>query len=367
MNSSPRKLSLAMAKTWIRWSLCSALWIAACDQPGISDQEDAVDASTQDKEGGESSPEKPKGQSSPEGEKPEASGNKDQGQPKKKDKGDQEGEQDPKKDKEEGGMKTTPHDLPSVTGTCPKLAPGVVTYSPSKLSKSRQVQIWVDPKATDKKGPLVFYWHGTTSSPNEALTGLGPAIEEITAMGGMVAAPIHDPEAGIFPWFLVEDPTGKRLDDLYLADEILACAMKDLGIDTHRIYSLGLSAGALQSTQISYRRSNYIASSVLYSGGLIIDAPELPKNSHPFSSMIFHGGPSDIVVIKFKETSERYLKALLDNKQFGFICDHGRGHIIPREGVGPAWAFLKDHPFGSPSPYAQGLPDSFPDYCKLPE
>lgn len=349
-----RKLDQAMARQWIRWSLCAALLLPACDGAEQNTTEDEQSSTSTEQEAEDPSQEDASDTPTPKKEDPDPTTEPEPEGP---------GPSDPSQD----GVKTTPHDLPSVTGTCPELSSGLVTFSPEKLKKSRQVQIWVDPKAKGKKGPLVFYWHGTTSSPSEALTGLGPAIEEITAMGGMVAAPIHDPEAGIFPWFLVEDPKGKRLDDLYLADEILACAMKDLGIDTHRIYTLGLSAGALQSTQMSYRRANYIASSVLYSGGLIIDAPELPENSHPFSSMIFHGGLTDIVVIKFKETSERYLKALQDNNQFGFICDHGAGHIIPGDGVGPAWTFLKDHPFGSPSPYTQGLPSGFPSYCKLPE
>ena len=30
------------------------------------------------------------------------------------------------------------------------------------------------------------------------------------------------------------------------------------------------------------------------------------------------------------------------------------------------WQFMKDHPFGvTPEPYANGLPASFPSYCKI--
>lgn len=261
---------------------------------------------------------------------------------------------------------TKPVDLPKVTGTCPNFASGIASFAPKGLKKPRSVKLWVDPSAKGKKGPLFFYWHGTAQSPDEAMTGLGSYIAKITAMGGVVAAPFHDPESGTFPWFLVEGVDAKRMDDLILADEILACAQEQVGIDTRRIHTLGLSAGALQSTQMSYRRSNYIASSVMYSGGLIVDAPKSKEPRNRFSSMIFHGGPDDIVVVKFKETSERFLKDMVQKKHFAFICDHQSGHIIPRTQIDNVWKFFSDHPFAATSPYKEGFPAGFPDYCKLP-
>lgn len=295
----------------------------------------------------------------------------EQGTPKSK-KSQAPGKKDsPKKEEPSGDAKddtplTEPVDLPKVTGKCPNIASGIASFAPKGLKKPRNVKLWVDPSAKGKKGPLFFYWHGTAQSPDEALTGLGPYISKITAMGGVVAAPFHDPESGTFPWFLVEGVDAKRMDDLILADEILACAQEQVGIDTRRIHTLGLSAGALQSTQMSYRRSNYIASSVLYSGGLIVDAPKSKESRNRFSSMIFHGGPSDIVVVKFKETSERFLKDMVEKKRFAFICDHQSGHIIPRTQLDNVWKFFTDHPFAAPSPYKEGLPAEFPDYCKLP-
>lgn len=349
-----------MLSSWIRHGLCVALLLTACAEPDQGVDEDAQDqdehGSDKEESGSDKLPDQPKTD-------PEANTQPEKDEPKKGDPGKDTPESDKGSEKRPSDQPTK---LPSITGTCPEIKNGLVSFKPDKLSKPRAVQIWVDPAAKGKKGPLVFYWHGTTSNPQEALTGLGPAIKAITAAGGMVAAPTHDPEAGVFPWFLVEKPQSPRLDDLYLADEILACAIKDIGIDTRRIHTLGLSAGALQSTQMSYRRANYIASSVLYSGGLIIDAPESEEPSNRFSSMIFHGGPSDIVVIKFQETSERFMADLQKKDHFGFICDHQAGHIIPSDGVGPAWQFLSDHPFGASSPYRSGLPETFPAYCKLP-
>jgi CMP-2-keto-3-deoxyoctulosonic acid synthetase len=50
------------------------------------------------------------------------------------------------------------------------------------------------------------------------------------------------------------------------------------------------------------------------------------------------------------------------------MCDHGLGHELRAEFWPWTFDFLLDHPRGIyPSPYAAGLPDSFPGYCTLPE
>jgi hypothetical protein len=87
----------------------------------------------------------------------------------------------------------------------------------------------------------------TTAQAEQAL---GPAvIASITAAGGLLVAPVHDPAAGTWPWFLV---SGTQDNDLRVADEVLACAMEKLGVDLRRIHSLGFSAGAIHSVQMSY-------------------------------------------------------------------------------------------------------------------
>ena len=49
------------------------------------------------------------------------------------------------------------------------------------------------------------------------------------------------------------------------------------------------------------------------------------------------------------------------------LCDHGMGHTIPSDGGPAVVQFFSDHPYKTrPSPYADGLPASFPSYCALP-
>lgn len=252
--------------------------------------------------------------------------------------------------------------LPTPTGACPTITSGDLVFEPTGLDKSRTARIWIDEDAAaENDGPVVFYWHGTGSSPAEAQYGLSQAgVDAITAAGGAVVAAVADPEAGQFPWFLV---LGQREDDLILADEILGCIDEQWGVDARRIHAAGMSAGGLMTTQMSYRRSGYIASVVPYSGGVLGMPPASQDPDNKFAAMSFHGGPGDIVIISFMTATETYHDDLKANGHFSVICNHGGGHSIPVPAIPSALQFISDHPYGVESPYANGLPDSFPPYC----
>ncbi len=252
-----------------------------------------------------------------------------------------------------------PESLPTPDGACPSFEPGTLAFAPGETGP-RSARVWVDPEAGGG-GPLVFYWHGTGSSPLEAEFGIGQAgIDDILARGGMVVAPVSDPEAGQFPWYLV---LGQEEDDIHLMDEIVGCAAQGPGIDASRIHALGMSAGGLQTSQVSTRRSSYIASVVTYSGGIL--NPEIVSDDpdRPFPALIYHGGPDDIVVISFQQASERYRSHIQSLGGYSVICDHGGAHTIPDARVF-SWQFLLDHPFDiSPPPYEGNLPEWLPEYC----
>jgi predicted esterase len=264
-----------------------------------------------------------------------------------------------------GDEPVPPPTLPTPTGTCPELVAGDVTFAPAGV-EPRAVRLWMSDAASTMDGPLVFYWHGTGSQPEEARYGLGADfVDQVVAQGGIVAAPYHDEAAGEFPWWLV---LGTDEFDLQVADEVLGCAAEQVGVDPLRIHSAGMSAGGLQTSQFSWRRSGYLASVAVYSGGFLGGgAPPDQDPSNPLAAMIFHGGESDVVIVSFQDASERYLDALRDAGRFGFICDHGMGHSIPQgDAQASVWTFFYDHPWGtSPSPYVGGLPNGFPEYCAL--
>jgi poly(3-hydroxybutyrate) depolymerase len=258
-----------------------------------------------------------------------------------------------------------PSELPTAVAPCPEFASGTVEFEFGD-GRRRPVELYMREGAALGSGPLVFYWHGSGSGPTEApMAGLGDgALERILDEGGIVVAPYSDPESGQFPWFLV---LGSRQDDLELADQVLACAIRGPGIDVRRIHSMGMSAGGLQTSQMSLRRSNYIASVAVYSGGVVsFDSVPVADPANRFPAMTFHGGDDDVRILRFKETTEVYVAGLRAAGHFAFICDHGRGHMLPRDGSASAWQFLADHPYGTfNSPYADGLPADFPAYCAL--
>ncbi len=258
--------------------------------------------------------------------------------------------------------------LPRSTGTCPQFAAsGMITVAPSGVAP-RNARLWISAAAATMDGPVVFYWHGTGNTTAEAVYGLGNAqINAVLAQGGVVIAPEHDPAAGILPWFLA---SGVRDDDLRVADELLACAAMRVGVNAQRIHSVGLSAGGIHTSVMSFRRASYLASVVTYSGGLVV--PTAPPSDAPrarFAAMILHGGADDRVPplpVSFQVTSESYARVTKGQGHFPVLCDHGMGHSIPAAVRASALRFLQDHPYGvSPWPYAGGLPAGFYAQCAL--
>ena len=126
--------------------------------------------------------------------------------------------------------------LPTATTTCPTIATGNMTFA------GQPVTIWAGTPTPSQHGPMVVYWFATGSNPQEAIRGLGQAaINEITSQGGIVVAPgatnRQGTNTGNGVWF-----TG----DFATTDEVVACAIQQLHIDTRRIYAAGFSAGGLQ-------------------------------------------------------------------------------------------------------------------------
>jgi hypothetical protein len=108
--------------------------------------------------------------------------------------------------------------IPKPTGPCPRFYNGYVTFAPAGIT-ARRVLLFT---GKGVGGPLVIYWHALGGKPEEVLSGLGrKVIKQITDEGGVVAAPMPDAAAKLYPWYLVNTT---REDDLLLTDEIVACA-----------------------------------------------------------------------------------------------------------------------------------------------
>jgi predicted esterase len=237
--------------------------------------------------------------------------------------------------------------LPTNVEPCPTIQDGIVNF------RGNPVRIRVAPDAAGKRGPLVFVWHGLGSNPNTAilhLLGVDAQIQQILDLGGVVAAPFgHGP------------PTEFGAGDFFTTDEIVACAIQQIGIDPFRIHSVGFSAGGLVTTLMSAMRSNYVASIVGFSGGFY-GTDQNPDNLVP--ALVAHGGPGDVVFIPFEPLMENYYDQIVSEGHFAILCDHGQNHTVPLALLERTLPFFLAHPFGTtPSPYAGGLPAEFPAYC----
>jgi hypothetical protein len=266
---------------------------------------------------------------------------------------------------ETGDPPPVPENLPTPTGACPSFASGNMTFSPAGIDE-RSVKLWVGDNP-QPGGMLVIYWHAYGSDPIEAEYNLsGPVIDAILDQGGVVAAPYKADDVGEFPWFVVNN--SPRPDDMLLGDEIVACALEQVGIDPRRIHSTGMSAGGLQTVAFTMARSSYIASVTSFSGGAYTELPFEDSANH-FAAMIIHGGDNDIFggLVNFKTLSLAWFEQLTANGNFAFLCDHGGGHTLPNDYGASVANFFYAHPFGTePSPYVGDLPPSFPADCAAP-
>jgi predicted esterase len=261
---------------------------------------------------------------------------------------------------------TFPRELPTVNGPCPKFKSGIVTFHP-KGAPSNKARLWIGPNPGD--GALVFYFHGTGETPEDAIDALGQdVIDDIIYKGGVVLAPRGH---GEYEWVIAH---GKRKEnDLLLIDEMVACSIQQAKIDIRHIHATGFSSGATLTSDMVRRRSNYLASASPKSGGFDpynpVPKPVEPKNQ--IAVMIYHGGASDTwgnPAYEFYQTqSEKMADILKSEGNFVIVCNHGRGHAEPpKSNQKIVWQFFQDHPYNvKPKPYADGLPANFPDYCKI--
>ncbi|HET8936998.1 MAG TPA: hypothetical protein VFN67_26325 [Polyangiales bacterium] len=248
--------------------------------------------------------------------------------------------------------------LPAVEGDCPTIETGDVEVA------GIPVRFWVGDAPEGKTVPLIIYWHGTGSNPDEAKGMLGDTFNEILAKGGVVAAMGGTTGLGDIT------STGTwSTGDFEIADQVVACAVKQLPIDTHRIYTTGCSSGGVHAGVMAYQRSGYIAAAALNSGGQVQAYP-LQEPGHVPNVITAHG-PSDydVVIIDFALASVAYAQRLAKAGGFAVDCGHEGGHCGAPVELRPAmWQFLQDHPFGvDPEPYTGDLPAVFPDYCQVIE
>jgi hypothetical protein len=258
----------------------------------------------------------------------------------------------------------TPTMLPTVSGTCP-----TITTNTALTFNGEPVSIWAPSSTPATPGPLVMFWYETGGSANDVTWQFGTTeIGEVTAAGGVVASFAHSTATGT--------NTGDNVwytGDFTTADQVVACAIQQHKIDPKRIYAMGASAGALQTTWMSYARSGYLAAVATISGGLTgtggfyLTPTTLQDPSNIPAALVNHGAPGmDVVGIDFAVASAAWEANIKTQSGFSVDCNTGGGHVSGTPQIDPAiWTFFQDHPFKVKDDYTSGLPSDFPSDCQI--
>jgi hypothetical protein len=215
-----------------------------------------------------------------------------------------------------------------------------------------------------------MFWFETGGSANDVTFQFGTAqIQAVNAMGGTVvsfgASNKQGTNTGDLVWY-----TG----DFTTADQVVACGIQNHYVDPKRIYAMGASAGALQTTWMSYARSGYLAAVATISGGLTgsggfsLDPTSTPQDpSNVPAALVNHGAPGlDVVGLDFAVASASWEADIAAKHGFSIDCNTGGGHVSGTPQICPAiWQFFKDHPFKVVDDYATPLPSVFPADCQI--
>lgn len=270
--------------------------------------------------------------------------------------------------------------IPEPIESCPELNSSM--YGTKIQVLGREALVWVGQKQENKKGKVFFYWHGTGGVAQSVKRHLGmDIIDEIVNEGGIVVSFQSESDSldmadAIIPGTNTTCNGVWYLDDYLLADQILACAVRNpnLNIDTHAIYSGGSSAGGLHSGTMAIARSGYLAGVMLNSGGIsrpLVDIYmqlDWQNPDHIPYVVTSHGGIQDFAYGLFFIIPSLDLDIKTVNAGgFAVDCNHGGRHNkTPPDMRDAQWKFLKNHRFGTdPSPYVNGLPAYFPDSCEI--
>ncbi len=242
-------------------------------------------------------------------------------------------------------------------GSCPALGSG--SNALTSGTAERAVELYLP--ADTEGAPLVFFWYGAGGS-GQTYEWLQPFA---TAYGVVIAVP-RAVGTSAFEWPIL---TGNNTtSEVTFFDDIVACAVDQLGVDPRRLYTSGFSAGALWSSTLVMERSDVLAAAVIYSGGTgggFVHDYSTPDVAIPILGMF--GGENDEFgngILNFKETMTDFLDNLDADSHFLIACDHGLGHTIPAGGLDWGIGFMLTHTYGmEQSPLEGNIPADLPAYC----
>ncbi len=260
-------------------------------------------------------------------------------------------------------------------GVCPDISGGTITVEAGGVS--RQMKVFLPATAPAAGAAAVmFAWHGLGDSAANFGNVIGAQQLASTFNAIIIVPSVFDDGStgGLFPamWSFPKAVIGGNPEiDLGLFDDVLACLEDQYDIDNNRVYTLGFSMGALWSTYLTMHRGDYLASAVVWSGGVhddLLFSYETPGRQLPVA--LAHGGAADtynlgIAVLEFQDMVTNFANGLIGDGHFVVMCDHGSGHTITSNVASASLQFLFAHTWdmdGSPIE-ADGVGSLFPDNC----
>ncbi len=283
-----------------------------------------------------------------------------------------------------------PPPLPTYGGICPALNAGPTQAAGRNMGfvssgDGRSFVLLVPPNYTPtKRYPVIWGYHWLNASANSVIQDaeLERAVAEYQFIAVVPENLVNGTtKAYLFDWPFVEVMSAPK--ELRFFEDVLACLNQQFSIDPARIHVFGASAGGLWTTYLSTTDTvDRVASVLSISGGLgevslgITWKIDWVPKPNKFPAMVVWGGPLDFLGVDFNQSSLRYRTALRADNHVVVSCMHNEGHKIPPFPDMPDggtrysafWDFFRDHPYGLPpntTPYAAGLPASFPGYCTL--
>jgi predicted esterase len=246
-------------------------------------------------------------------------------------------------------------------GECPSLdSPGAMTMNTG--GGIRRVT-WLFP--AERKGglPFLMVFHGLGASARSMIPRM--QLQALADSGVVVAVPEGIPTAR-FGW----GAGPKGIHDVMLVDDMRRCAHERLGVDLARVHATGFSAGGLWTTLLLMHASELLASVTIFSGG---DLPpfvnyQAPEKKVP--ALVIWGGKTDVYrgrgfSVQFDGAARRVSEGLARDGHFVVRCNHGNGHVLPRDYSGMLHQWTVAHTFGKPSPLTHWTTESMRPGCEV--
>ncbi|MBI5609401.1 MAG: hypothetical protein HY902_11035 [Deltaproteobacteria bacterium] len=260
----------------------------------------------------------------------------------------------------------TPPAPPAYSGTCPNFAAGTLKIQAGGFNRTAKLYLPSDPQGAG----LLMLWHGLGDTAGN-FANIMQAATVAETYHVAVVVPLSCGESGqngcaslATEWSYTVKQEER---DGALFDALIACADQGLGLDRRRVYTAGFSAGALWSTWLTMHRSEYLAASAIFSGGVNNIVP-WSAPGRPVPVVDSSGGVNDKFMnglVDFQQSIADLNTKLRETGDFVVHCQHQSGHTITAPIVKFAFGFLNDHLWGAELPYAGGLPATAPSNCEI--